>query len=158
MPLRRDASLIPLSHDHHHGLVRVFEIRQALKARTGLAAEAAATREFYRGDLAPHFEAEETVVFPAMRATDCGLELIDVLLDEHRRLRQMASGLEATPEPMSAFADLLERHIRREERELFAQYQEHVPEAQRAAIEAEVRRILHRPNDDAAACDLSRRS
>ena len=157
MPLRRDPSLIPLSHDHHHGLVRVFEIRQALRAGAGLEQQAAATRAFYRTDLAAHFEAEEVVLFPAMSANTSAVELIDLLIAEHRQLRQMLAEL-STPEQMSAYADLLERHIRREERELFAEYQAHMPQARRDAVGDQVRRILRRSDDVATACDLPRRS
>lgn len=154
MPLKRDPSLIPLSHDHHHGLARVFEIRQALRAGADLEPEAARARAHYEQSLVPHFEAEEAAVFPAIRAVGVATALVAQLVDEHARLRAMAVELEPTAPSLSAFADLLERHIRMEERELFAQYQEHVPEAVRRGVEGEVRAILRRRDDDAKACDL----
>jgi len=64
MPPRRDPSLIPLSHDHHHGLVRVFEIRRALRGGEDLAAQLRRTLAFYRDDLTPHFRAEEDALVP----------------------------------------------------------------------------------------------
>ncbi len=157
MPQKRDASLIPLSHDHHHGLVRVFEIRQAVRAGTGLEEQAAATREFWRRDLAPHFEAEEVAVFPALRAVSDAAAIVRCLLDEHGRLRAMAGAIAATPESLGAFADLLEAHIRLEERDFFVRYEAHVPREERGAIEAAVRRILNRPDDTPKACELPRR-
>jgi len=157
MPQKRDASLIPLSHDHHQGLVRVLQIRLAVRAGAGLEGEATATREFWARELVPHFAAEEAAVFPVMRAVSGAAELVARLLDEHDQLRALAGAIEATAESLSAFADLLEAHIRLEERDLFVRYQAQVPAAERGAVEAQVRRILHRPDDAAKVCELPRR-
>jgi hemerythrin-like domain-containing protein len=155
VPQQRDASLIPLSHDHHHGLVRVFEIRQALRSGEGLERQARLTCEFYQRDLVPHFRAEEEVLLPALRETGALDEAaLQRLLDEHRTLEQLAGELAAHVEPLLRFADLLERHIRTEEREIFPAYQTHVPVGRRGAVEAEVRRILNPPDDQTKACDI----
>ena len=152
---KRDASLIPLSHDHHHGLVRVFEIRQALRAAEGLERQARLTCEFYERDLVPHFRAEEEVLIPVLRETGALDEAaLQRLLDEHRTLGRLAGELAANVEPLLRFADLLDRHIRTEEREIFPMYQTHVPVGRRGAVEAEVRRILNRPDDHAKVCDV----
>jgi hemerythrin-like domain-containing protein len=157
MLLRRDPSLIPLSHDHHHGLVRVFEIRRALRAGQDLDVQAEDTRRFYQQELTPHFRAEEEVVFPAIRAataTATTEAALSRLVDEHRQMRDMVGALDASTQRLGAFADLLERHIRFEERELFPAYQERVAPAARSAVEEEVRRILNRPDDQPRACTL----
>jgi len=157
MALRRDPSLVPLSHDHHHGLVRVFEIRQALRAGRGLEAQVAETCRFYRQELTPHFRAEEEVVFPAIgAATTAGDDAIARLVDQHRQLRNMIEALDASTPRLSAFADLLEGHIRSEERDLFALYQEHVTPTTCSEVEREVRRILNRPDDRPRECKLPR--
>ena len=155
MPEKRDASLIPLSHDHHHGLVRVFEIRQALRSGEGLQRQALLTSEFYERDLVPHFRAEEEVLIPVLRETGALDEAaLQHLLDEHRTLERLAGELAANAEPLLPFADLLERHIRTEEREIFPAYQTLVPVGRRSAVEAEVRRILNRPDDHAQVCHV----
>lgn len=147
MPLKRDRSLIPLSHDHHHGLVRVFEIRQALRAGDGAAArQREITRAFYADDLQPHFRAEEEVLVPALREHAAVQEVeIARLIHDHRRLGELIAELDSRPTALAELADLLEAHIRREERELFPAFQEHVPPDRRAAVEAGVRQILNRP-------------
>jgi len=156
VPLQRDPSLIPLSHDHHDGLLRVFQIRRALHAGAGLDDAATATRHFIARDLVPHFRAEEEVLLPALReALGAEHPLLSRLVDEHRALDGLARELDASPERLSAFADLLERHIRYEERELFRQYQEHVPQAARHDVEAGVRRILNRPAGTPNACAVA---
>lgn len=155
MPQRRDPSLIPLSHDHHHALVRVFEIRQALRGGEDLSDQLHRTREFYRDHLIPHFRAEEEVVVPALRgATTQAEAFLERLSTEHRSLHAMAAGLDDDTAGFAAFADLLESHIRFEERELFPFYQANVAPEVRIAVEVDVRRILNRPDDQPRACKL----
>lgn len=155
MAQRRDRSLIPLSHDHHHGLVRVFEIRQALKHGGDLSEQLRQTREFYREDLVPHFEAEEEAVVPALRAAMREAEApLARLSEDHERLREMIENLDASAARLSELADLLESHIRFEERELFPLYQAHVGPDARRAVEAGVRRVLDRPDDSPRACKI----
>ncbi len=96
---------------------------------------AAETLAFFDRDLTPHFRAEEDVLFPFLRtrpSTDgARTALLDALIAEHRRLEALrervasATGDDALAPALTAFADLLETHVRREERELF----EHFPEA-----------------------------
>jgi hypothetical protein len=148
VPLKRDRSLIALSHDHHHGLVCVFEIRQALRSTADWQQQAARTREFFAHDLEPHFRAEREVLVPALRAHRVVDEAaLARLLEEHDALARLVGDRLGSATALAAFADLLERHIRCEEREIFPAYQERVPAAARAAVEAGIRRILRRPDD-----------
>jgi len=149
VPLQRDPSLVPLSHDHHDALLRVFHIRQALRAGAELDAAATATRQFFARDLVPHFRAEEEVLLPVLR-TALGAEhpLLAMLVDDHRMLERLARDLDGSPQRLSAFANLLERHIRFEERDLFEKLQQCVTDAALLAhLEAELRRVLARPTD-----------
>ena len=71
----RHPSLLPLSHDHHHGLALALRCRkQGLGQIKPMGAEGLRERakeflEFYRANLVAHFSAEEEVLFPLMRAT-----------------------------------------------------------------------------------------
>jgi iron-sulfur cluster repair protein YtfE (RIC family) len=91
----------------------------------GKAAQAA---QFFATDLAAHFKAEEEVLFPAMRHFAGASKLIDELLSEHRNLERLAAllgegQLAGLADNLGEFADLLESHIRKEERELFPLYE-----------------------------------
>jgi len=56
-----------------------------------------------------------------------------------------ASQDDATLQPLlRAFGELLERHIRREERELFPLYEAHIFEAEAIRIGAEIARLTNR--------------
>lgn len=144
MPLKRDPSLIPLSHDHHHALVRVFEIRQAIRAGASLEAQCKQTLDYHRHELAPHFRAEEEVLVPVLRRSLGDETSVRRLIDDHRALEHHIAAVGSGSDSLTAFADLLEAHVRFEERELFAAYQECVPTAERAEVEAGIRRILGR--------------
>ena len=152
-PLKRDPSLVPLSREHHEGLLRVFFLRQALRAATGLDHQAEVTRAFFDSDLLPHFRAEEEVLFPLLRPLmDPGDDLIDRLLAEHRELSAATAALDGSPDALTRYAELLERHIRTEERTLFEIYQSRVPEADRPAVGEALERATARENVAAATC------
>ena len=79
---------------------------------------------FFESDLTMHFRAEEEVLFPSMRNLTGASALIDELLSEHDRIEMIvealrgAQGVELAAS-LNELADLLESHIRKEERQLF---------------------------------------
>lgn len=96
---------------------------------TWARAKAAQAAQFFASDLAPHFKAEEEVLFPAMRDFAGAPELLGELISQHRRLETLAEQLQGAEgarraETLAEFADMLEAHIRKEERELFPLYEE----------------------------------
>jgi hemerythrin-like domain-containing protein len=140
--MARHPSLIALSHDHHHGLALALRCRKQALGRlkpmnaAGLKERAAEFAAFFDQNLARHFKAEEEILFPLMRASiPESSALIDDLLADHARLRAflapLAGGTGLAKHLFDA-GDLLERHIRREERELFPLFEKHA-----AAIDAE---------------------
>ncbi len=141
MPIKRDPSLVPLSHDHHHGLVRVFEIRQAIKGQAPLDQQRATNAVFLRDQLAPHFVAEEEHLFPVLREV-LGNLVVEQLVDDHRELERLAEATDTAG--LENFSNLLERHIRREEREIFRDYQDKVPAHRRDEIGAAIKESLGR--------------
>jgi iron-sulfur cluster repair protein YtfE (RIC family) len=148
----RHPSLVPLSHDHHHGLSLALRCRkQALGqmkplGAAGLRERADEVLGFYNGNLLAHFRAEEEVLFPSLRTVSPSSELlITVLIDDHRAIGRFveqlrtASGLARA---LFELGDLLERHIRKEERELFPIFEREIDAAQAEAIGSEIKRRL----------------
>src|SRR6185503_4309767 len=76
--LMRHPSLLPLSHDHHHGLALALRCRkQALgqikpMGAVGLKERADEVLSFFRNNLIAHFGAEEEFLFPFMRLNVAG--------------------------------------------------------------------------------------
>jgi hemerythrin-like domain-containing protein len=148
----RHPSLVRLSHDHHHGLALALRCRkQALgqlkpMGAAGLRERANEVLEFYRNNLVAHFRAEEEVLFPLLRTSLPGNDaMLDELISQHEQLRQAASQLESgsgLAKIIFDLGDLLERHIRKEERELFPLFEAHIDSVQAEMIGVELKKIL----------------
>jgi iron-sulfur cluster repair protein YtfE (RIC family) len=83
----------------------------------------------FAAELRSHFEAEEEILFPKMSLhVPESEELITDLMRDHESLRLTIPKLQATVglgKVIFDLGDLLERHIRREERELFPLFEQH---------------------------------
>ena len=148
---KRHPSLIPLSHDHHHGLALALRCRKHALGQinpgdpTAMEACAAEASRFFNENLTAHFEAEETVLFPLMAAHEECRELVARLEGEHRtfaRLVADASGPGGPRKFLFDFGDLLEQHIRSEERQLFPAFEALVPDAEAERAGREIKRLL----------------
>jgi hemerythrin-like domain-containing protein len=167
---RRHAALVPLSHDHQRALSLAFRLHHpappgpvtpTTPASTP-ASRRAETLAFFRDHLLRHFAIEEDVLFPVLRSAygpgtqECGV--IDALCAEHRRMTEVRDAIaEAAAEDelcraLTQFADLLELHVRREERELFARF----PGALGPDAVGDLHREIHarRPPDAPGACKV----
>ncbi len=124
----RDPSLIPLSHQHHNGLALSVLTERSIKADSSAAnVRKLAQRiiERYDLELVNHFDLEERVLFPEIAS----LPLVPKLIAEHRQITSIVDGLRASPEAdaLLAFSELMRRHIRTEENELFEEAQKILP-------------------------------
>ncbi|HET8651787.1 MAG TPA: hemerythrin domain-containing protein [Gaiellaceae bacterium] len=135
--MKRDAALIPLSHDHHHGLVQARRLRRAAADDPARRREAAAAfLAFFAEETRTHFRQEEERFFPLLVDAEApATELLTRALLEHQRLHALARVLGAQVETgdvsqalMEELADALDEHIRFEERTLFPLMEQVVPE------------------------------
>ena len=149
-PSRRHESLIPLSREHHYALMLCLQIRRERPPDDSKAWARDKARQvalFFAADLAPHFRAEEEVLFPAMRGLAGAPELLDELLSDHQMIKAMVGRLEKTgaadlAAALADFADLLEAHIRKEERELFPIYERSMSVAAATTVERAIKDII----------------
>ncbi|MGH3024167.1 MAG: hemerythrin domain-containing protein, partial [Gaiellaceae bacterium] len=133
--MKRHPSLIPLSHDHHHALVEARRLRR--DADADAAARRAACEAFLRFfslETIRHFRQEEEELFPLLvdREEPAG-ELLTQALLEHQRLHALVARLDrglALGDPDAALmrevGELLDAHVRLEERQLFPLIQDTV--------------------------------
>lgn len=125
--MQRHPSLIPLSHDHHHGLAVSWRIRQALKKHADPMQISAEVLLFWNQELKRHFDEEEQFIFPLVPDSN---ENLQRAMREHLELREMLAMLEAENDDekkigtLQAFAFLLTEHIRFEERVLFPEIEQ----------------------------------
>jgi hemerythrin-like domain-containing protein len=149
--------LIPLSHDHHHGLIEARRLRRAASRGTAERRNAAAAFfEFFARETRWHFRDEEERLFPLLvGADDTATGLLIQALLEHQQLHALAGTLQSDlaggdvpPGAMRELAHALEQHIRFEERTLF-------PLIENVASDEALRRLQGSPDAGAAVDTLS---
>jgi hemerythrin-like domain-containing protein len=112
----------------------------------GLKERAQELREFFANHLICHFRAEEEALFPKMRElVPESAVIIDQLARDHRQIRDAIAQLDKDTglgKLVFDLGDLLERHIRKEERELFPLFEQHAGETGVEAVGDEIKKIL----------------
>ena len=114
--MKRNENIIPLSHDHHFGLLCGWKIRQGLKKEIEIHRIQNYVEYFWKHNLEEHFREEEEILFPFIND-----EFSEQVKSEHREIAHLVSEISenANVKNLSDFADLLEKHIRFEERTWF---------------------------------------
>ena len=141
---RRHDSLIPLSRQHQHALALALIIRR----RDGLdqgeetwrEKTAEKIRNAYTVELAGHFEVEEAVLFPEMEKYLGKLPLVTELVKDHKTLHSLVQSIEAAPAAalFDDFSARLDAHVRKEERQLFAEFESRMPKQEALALGREI--------------------
>jgi hemerythrin-like domain-containing protein len=136
--MKRHPALIPLSHDHHNGLVQALRLRRAAADGDASARLAAATEfgKFFRDEERVHLRDEEEELFPLLlRHVPSQPAPLGEARVQHVQLEGFARKLEIAVaagsvdrETLEATGEVLDAHIRLEERELFPLIEELVPD------------------------------
>jgi hemerythrin-like domain-containing protein len=134
--MKRHQSLVPLSKEHFDGLRLAQLLKKDAPAYKGLPKNAEEKMiyliDFFNKNLVKHFEAEEKILFPAIKGIDESLDrLIKNLINEHTLFKNFMNLLDKSvdlSEHLNEIGLLLEKHIRREEREFFEALQAKAPE------------------------------
>lgn len=129
--MKRHQSLIALSHDHHQGLMLAQLIKKGAPEYKGLpsdlAGKVAYTKESWEKELKLHFENEENILFPFLKGKEESIDrLIDEILAEHIQINKLIMSLDKKnnhEEILDELGNLIEQHIRKEERQLFQKIQ-----------------------------------
>jgi hemerythrin-like domain-containing protein len=147
--MKRSRQLKPLSSEHHQALLVAFQLRKGLAGHPDTAGAPkdlpgllALARRFEEQVFRPHTKAEEDLLGQYLPAAD-----MRRLTSEHAEMTRLigsAKGARAHElrASLQQFAELLERHIRWEERELFPYAEGHVDEATLATIGGELEKRL----------------
>ena len=153
--MKRDQSLVPLSHQHQHGLALCVLIRKGLESEqepdpSNVAELQRKVASLWKAELQGHFQVEENTLFPTiLAALDDTLEVVDLLTDQHHEIQEIVSAVAAAAgeeaiDPLLELAELLERHIRIEERELFQLVQARLAAAELADLGKRLERRINR--------------
>lgn len=119
-PIKRSNELVPLSRDHHSGLLLCWKIRTGIKKGIEEERIAAYILFYYRSYLEEHFRQEEEYIFPLVGGQNIRTQRA---LAEHRQIEAQIHKLDNSEKigysSLEELAKMLDDHIRYEERELF---------------------------------------
>lgn len=135
--MQRSEHLHPLSHQHHDGLMAVLLLKKGLHKQASAAVMRDFILQLWEPGLRKHFLAEELHLHPGQTKSP-GTDLhYNRLKEEHAALRALILSLKegvADAALIRSFAELLEKHIRFEEREFFEAIQIEAPADQLSAV------------------------
>lgn len=130
-PLKRHKALQPLSREHHHGLLLSWKIRAGFSKNIEPERIKIYADWFFKTHLTLHFEMEEQHIFSILEPNN---ELVKKALADHKLLRRLFTD-ENIEMALSKIEEVLDAHIRFEERVLFPEIQKTVTELQLVDIE-----------------------
>ncbi|MBS1606737.1 MAG: hemerythrin domain-containing protein [Bacteroidetes bacterium] len=148
--MKRSPGIAPLSRDHHHGLLFCWKIRRGLANDVSLSRLRPYVLYFWETHLKQHFQEEETLLLQSLDHPFCHRAE-----QEHKRIGYLvdiaAYRGDGGRAAFLALADLVESHIRFEERELFPLLEERLSKESLAGIGKELNRLhAHSTVDDYA--------
>lgn len=145
--MKRDSNIIQLSRDHHYGLLFCWKLRQGLSKGISLERIRPYIHHFWQDNLEEHFEEEEALLF-----RECGEPLCRQAMDEHRQIKECVwtiMGDDAWDRSnYSRLADLVEKHIRFEERKVFPFLEKKLSKEQLEKVGARLAEMHAGPADD----------
>jgi len=129
--MKRHPALIPLSEDHHQALLLAMNLKKNAPKINNLPTEPLGkmnyAKEIFHKELEHHFRDEEQFVFPFIKGKDESLDqLVLEIMGEHIILKNKIIGLNENPNlvnQLNEIGEMLELHVRKEERMLFEKTQ-----------------------------------
>jgi hemerythrin-like domain-containing protein len=133
--MKRHKALAPLSREHHGALLLAQLLKKDAPAYKGLptlpAEKLIYAVKFYKDNLQTHFNKEEGLL-AKVRQYHAEIEKLTVeIIDEHQQLTNLFNNIEkenSLINSLDELGNLLESHIRKEERVLFPLIQQYCPE------------------------------
>jgi len=143
--MKRNKNLMELSRDHHHGLLLGWKIKQGFKYNVALQEIVSYIDHFARHALFPHFEEEEEQLFVYLPDDN---EYRKRAIADHQKIKRLIADICASKwideAALLNLADIIETHIRFEEREMFPYMEVTLPAQQLEEIGAVISDI-HQP-------------
>ncbi|MFC3039695.1 hemerythrin domain-containing protein [Virgibacillus xinjiangensis] len=140
--IKRHESLYPLSHHHHHALFMALQLRRIGTEKSKLTADEMKNNleYFWERDGNQHFRDEEEILLPVYAQHDSvERQEISEMLMEHVIIRSHIQQILASEEDptslMNHLGQLLETHIRKEERVIFPMIEKALPEEELKRME-----------------------
>jgi hemerythrin-like domain-containing protein len=132
-PLTRNEHIKKFSREHHFSLLFCWKIRQGLKADVATDRICKYVQYFWRHHLQPHFREEEDILFA--QVTDSQVQRA---INEHKyigaRIESLTGSDKKERTALAKIADMVDEHVRFEERVLFPHLERKLSEEQLESI------------------------
>jgi hemerythrin-like domain-containing protein len=115
-PIKRHKALRNLSREHHDGLIFALRLQKGVAKSADLQSMEEYVSWFWENHLQPHFKLEENCLFPMLKGE---YELVREAIVQHQDLKMLFQIQQKTLADFKRIYELLQKHIRLEERELF---------------------------------------
>lgn len=132
-PIKRSKELVPLSKDHHEGLLFGWKIKQGLRNGADTQLISKYIQWFWENDLQEHFRKEEQVLAVHLPREN---ELVQRMFAEHEEVEALIhiNAMIVDEDIFVQIADKISEHIRFEERVLFPFAEQTIPQEELTII------------------------
>lgn len=120
--MKNTQELLTLTREHHLSLSIANKAINTANSqdKVGIDALCVFIEKTFASSFLPHFNTEETTVFkPLMQMNKVLIKPCEQLIEQHKQLLHLAKNLSDNPQLLAQFGQLLQRHTRFEDRELF---------------------------------------
>jgi hemerythrin-like domain-containing protein len=129
-PIKRNKNIVKLSQDHHASLLFCWKLRQGVKFNAPFETMKKYVRYFWDHHFSFHFKEEEEFLFAPVLD-----EQVQKALDDHQKIKIFIeqineTGAEDKQDLLLELADLVDAHVRYEERTLFPHLEKVLSEEQ----------------------------
>lgn len=117
----------PLSRQHHDELMSCLMIKKGVSKKADIAVLTDFTNTFWNQDLKNHIEAEETILIPFLVKHKFENRYINMVKTDHaiiKSIHERLNKFDHRHKVFEIFANLVEQHIRFEERFIFGKVEE----------------------------------
>ena len=142
-PIKRSTAIAEFSRDHHFALLLIWKIREGLKKNIEAERICTYVLHYFETELMPHFKGEEELLYSKIHSDN---KLRVQAEAEHKTIYKIISDLKINQSNKSLlqnFADILEKHVRFEERQLFNFLQDNISETELSKIAAALKAREH---------------
>ena len=143
-PVKRDENIKRLSREHHFSLLFCWKIRQGLKMNVATERIWKYVQYFWQQHLQPHFREEEKIFFAPIKD-----RLVQRAINEHKYIKQQIEDManysgNNERKSLAKIADMVNEHVRYEERDLFPHLQRKLSKEQSENIGEQIEK--HHPS------------
>ena len=142
--MKRNENLVPLSRDHHFGLLCSGKINTGIKKGVSYDRIRKYINHYWENHLTAHFAIEDQVL-PELENNFLQIQMEK----EHSEIRKLINSINQSQDVqlLSDFAEALKNHIRFEERVVFPNYEEQLTLQQIEEIGKQLGEIHHKEED-----------